>query len=201
MKPRCTCEVCYTQESFKEFTRIASNEVGTWTLLRLKDPEWLEQAKHLEEILPFRPASISACKFKMMYCCGSCFRNCSYRCVQDIYTKLNLMYAAEVQKKSALANIIFATLSNPDVTYSQLIKLFNDIVFSRRDEPYVLDYTPQYVYTHLGKDGRKFKKVNKQTGELLIRPWPETGLCPYCQPNYTIQSRYYRRPRKDGGTD
>ena len=59
---------------------------------------------------------------------------------------------------------------------------------SSRNHPYKLDYEQDYRYD---KKGRRV--VNKDTGEIYMRTWPESGLCPYCSPTVTIDRRYGKK--------
>lgn len=205
---RCICPVNYTEDMFNEFKQRASNEIGKWTLLRFKDADLFPEREHYKDLYPFRvpmaKGSTLGCPRRTNVCCGGCIRKCDSRCVQDMYTKLNMLYETEARKSkdkpSYLMQLIQSTLSDPELTYKKLMDFFNDL--QRGGLVYELNYTPQTQIDYVSEtSGRAFKKVNKQTGDVAVMYWPESGLCPYCVPNVTAQARYARRPKKDGSVD
>ena len=204
---RCNCPVNYTEDMFNEFKQRAAAEMGEWTLMRFKDADLLPEREHFKDLYPFRvpiaPGYSIGCPRRTTVCCGTCERKCDARCVQDMYTKLNMLYASErrrCEKPSYLMQLIQSTLTDPELTYKKLMDFFNDLQKERL--VYELNYTPQTQIEHISEVcGRAYKKVNKQTGDIAIMYWPESGLCPYCVPNITAQARYARRPKKDGSVD
>ena len=220
---RCMCPVNYTEDMFNEFKQKAAAEVGKWTLLRFKDPDLFPEREHFKDLYPFRvpmeEGSTLGCPRRANVCCGGCVRKCDSRCVQDMYTKLNILYESEWQKAeyiqvkhptessiraykrpTYLMQLIDKTLTDPELTYKKLMDFFNDL--QRGGLLYELNYTPQTLYEYVSEtSGRAFKKVNKQTGDVAILYWPESGLCPYCVPNVTAVARYARRPKKNGSID
>lgn len=204
---RCMCPVNYTEDMFNEFKQRAANEVGKWTLLRFKDSDLFPEREHYKDLYPFRvpisEGSTLGCPRRTNVCCGGCVRKCDSRCVQDMYTKLNMLYESEKRKTtkpSYLMQLIQSTLTDPELTYKKLMDFFNDL--QRGGLLYELNYTPQTQIEYISEtSGRAFKKVNKQTGDVAILYWPESGLCPYCVPNVTAVARYARRPKKNGSID
>lgn len=204
---RCMCPVNYTEDMFNEFKQRAANEVGKWTLMRFKDSDLLPEREHFKDLYPFRvpieTGSTLGCPRRTNVCCGGCVRKCDSRCIQDMYTKLNMLYESEklrTVKPSYLMQLIQSTLTDPELTYKRLMDFFNDL--QRGGLLYELNYTPQTQIEYVSEtSGRAFKKVNKQTGDVAILYWPESGLCPYCVPNVTAVARYARRPKKNGSID
>lgn len=58
------------------------------------------------------------------------------------------------------------------------------------DNPYKLDYGPQFEMEVNERTQKLRKKVNKETGMYVVLEWPKSGMCPFCLPDSTINRRY-----------
>lgn len=74
-------------------------------------------------------------------------------------------------------------------TNAALKEYMKNANISPNSNPYKIDYAPQVeVDPHTGK-----RKCDARTGELHILAWPQTGLCPFCLPDVTIDGRVARK--------
>ena len=73
-------------------------------------------------------------------------------------------------------------------TNPQLRRFIETNNISSRNHPYKISYEQDYKYDERGR-----RIVNKDTGEIYLRKWPESGLCPYSIPTITIDRRYIKR--------
>lgn len=189
----------YTLDKLKE---EASSDISTSQML-------------LKQKYPFR---VRFCKYSGIKCCGSCTLTCNERCVQDIYTKLGIYliehcsrpYVENITQCDYLTRSIYNLLTNTDSTYDQLVAMVNQIIGVRQNATiknkvtalglnakekremnvWRFDYAPQPEYYEIGSTGKMMRKVDKQTGKIQFRDWPDTGLCPYCLPKVTIDRHY-----------
>lgn len=174
-----------------------------WSLLSLTD--MAEAGNDLETIRSSVPFRGGACS-RSMRCCGVCTRQCTHRCVQDclhrlfIWTKmvetmpedrvplsLKLIVNQKFESHEQLSWVVGEILSRN--TNSSLKEYMEAEGLRPEENPYKMDYSPQVdVDPSTGK-----RRVNPNTGELVIRTWPSSGLCPYCLPNVTHDRRFAKK--------
>lgn len=190
----CTCPELPTVE-YEGLVKALLNSHGIeeWNLLTLK--EIYKSGNSLEGI-PFRKHRCP----RTSKCCAECTRRCPYRCIQDCLNRmymwrhgfkdnpnvpksLQLMVQQRFETAEDLAMAVGEILSVS--TNPQLRNYIESNHISSRNHPYKMNYEQDYKYDERGR-----RVVNKDTGELHLRTWPETGLCPYCIPKVTIDRRY-----------
>lgn len=154
--------------------------------------------KSIKELIPkatqFR---IRECPLKTTKCCGDCTHICNARCVQDAYTKIQLL--ASTHPDSPLYNEKLVKLAqialDPEnhYTYVKLLALVNMLLKDRsyRHEgltrsQYAMNYA-QHVILDTSHDKKTTSdkaraKVNIFTGEIEVVRYPDSGLCLYCMP-------------------
>lgn len=179
-----------------------------WSLLTLMD--MYEGGNSLEEIKTVVPFRSSACT-RTNKCCGVCTRQCLTRCPMDCLHRLH-MWTSVAMSETEDSPLNFQILACTKFhSYEELSYTIGDVLSPKKnrkleaymakermlpqENPYKIDYAPQVV---LGPDGKRV--VNRSTGEIQIEEWPKSGLCPYCLPDVTIDTRYgqYERKRKLG---
>lgn len=191
----CTCPTIPEVE-YEGLVKALFNSHGIeeWNLLTLKD---IYNSGNSLEGIPFRKHDCP----RTRKCCGECTRRCPYRCIQDCLNRmymwrqsfnrptsrapeaLKLMVNQKFETAEDLATAVGDILSvstNPQL--KRYIEINN---ISSRNHPYKLDYEQDYRYDERGR-----RVVNRVTGEIQLRTWPETGLCPYCLPAVMIDNRY-----------
>ena len=184
---------------------------GFPSLLKLKKhelaklPEITLIRTMFNKLVPFR---IKSCT-QAMCCCGNCATRCNSRCVQDVihkvYMKALNIYMGYIPYKDASleARICYDALTNPKITYQSLCEIVNEFATTNTaakenlvrkeqlgttNQQYCYDYAP-----YVEREGHSYKKVNKETGEVLFDDWPLSGMCPYCLPQTTILTRNRNR--------
>ena len=174
---------------------LSSHGIEEWNLLTLKD---IYNSGNSLEGIPFRKQQCP----RTPKCCAECTRRCPYRCVQDslnrmymwrhafkdnpnIPKSLRLMVQQHFETAEDLAVAVGEILSVS--TNPQLRQYIESNGISSRNHPYKMSYEQDYKYDDHGR-----RIVNKTTGELSLRLWPETGLCPYSVPKILIDRRYIK---------
>lgn len=176
-----------------------------WHLLSLQD--MYRAGNTLQDITGVIPFRGGVCP-RTMRCCGVCTRKCYHRCIQDCLHRLymwrklventpeserdqiplNIRMIVTQQFESAedlswVVSEIIAQCAN-----TKLKEYMNSENLRPEENPYKIDYAPQVaIDPHTGK-----RIVNRDTGELQIRNWPESGLCPFCLPESTVDRRYLK---------
>lgn len=159
---------------------------GSASILDLKDRDWstsgdLNLIRAIAE--NFEPFRIRECSVGNS-CCGVCARQCKRRCVQDVLTRISM----EMMSGNKAVKAIMSDSRN--WTYDILVETV-DALINRTQ----MSYAPQPVYITNNKSGKIHRMVNSDTGDIIFRDWPETGLCPYCMPATTMIRRnlYHKR--------
>lgn len=180
-----------------------------WNLLCLQD--MYNAGNSLEDIAQVIPFRGGPCA-RSVRCCGQCTHQCYHRCIQDCLHRL-YMWRHMVQNTPAdrvplsirlIVNQKFESLEDlswvvGDIVSrkanAQLREFMKQEGMRPEENPYKMDYAPSEAIDP--STGRR--AVNAQTGEIQIRRWPETGLCPYCLPNVLVDRRYTRSKNKVDG--
>jgi hypothetical protein len=151
------------------------------TILSLKDLPWVSPdvvltRAFMESEVPFRTQS---CIYNR--CCGTCTRKCSKRCVQDVINRV----AMEALSGSKYGRYIRQLLQDPkNLTYDIMVEAVNEMpVISP------MRYAAAAIMTVHPESGIMHRKADPNTGEVLFRNWPETGLCPYAIQRTTVVRR------------
>lgn len=195
----------------KEFVETFLRNLGppenwNWSLMELK--RLAENGNSLDEIgtvIPFRGGPCD----RTTRCCSVCTRRCFRRCIQDCLTRLYLWKQtvgstpeSEREKLPLNMRMIvvqkFATWGELSWAVGEMIsKHTNPAIkeYTYAENPYKLNYEPAIELDESGK-----VRTNPVTGELSIARWPNSGLCPYCLPDRTVNgyvlSVNRRRERK-----
>jgi hypothetical protein len=175
-------------------------EAGKWSLLDLQQMYISGNSlQDIAQIVPFRGGPCN----RSIRCCGVCTRKCYHRCIQDCLHRIYMWKMsldngvdlplaeryATTQKFENLAEMSWVVSEILSQSSNTKVRKYMQHENLRPEEnPNKIDYAPSYaVDPNNGK-----RVVDISTGELLIRKWPESGLCPYCLPNATIDRRYAR---------
>lgn len=173
-----------------------------WSLLTLMD--MYEAGNSLEEIaktIPFKPIS---CKHSLK-CCGTCTKQCYTRCIHDCLHRLwmwnQLVENTPVEERDKLPLAVRLIVNQEFESHAHMSWCVSEILSCRTNtqvakmmlrtgvpwhqHPYYNDYSPSYAYDE--QTGKRI--INPSTGELKLANWPESGLCPYCLPKVTVDSR------------
>lgn len=187
-------------ESF--LRNIGAPEHIQWSLLDLKT--MAEAGNSLEEIqtvVPFRGGPCS----RTTHCCSVCTRRCKQRCIQDCLTRLSMWKQTvestpESERERLPLNIRmiavqkFETLEELSWAVGEIVSKYTNPAlkeYQHADNPYKLNYEPSIEVDANGK-----KRSNPISGEYLIIRWPQSGLCPFCLPNATVNGYTIREQRK-----
>lgn len=176
--------VDWTREQINEYIYKRMSE-GNPSILDLKNKEWsVQPINHIRAIAEFRePFKASQCSIGNL-CCGYCTRRCWHRCIQDTLSRVSMEY---MSGNRAVRTI----MSDPkNWTYDILLETVNSLCHRPP-----MNYAPQPVYYTNPKSGKTHRLTNADTGSIIFREWPETGLCPYCLPSTTIirHNIYHKR--------
>lgn len=179
-----------------------------WSFLSLIDMARAgNDLQTIKEVIPFRGGPCA----RSMKCCGACSRQCRQRCVQDCLHRLYLWHklvenTPETEYDSIplsirlivnqkftshehMSWVIGEILSQH--TNSKLKEYMQNAELRPEENPYKTDYAAQVEVDP--STGRRV--VNPSTGQLHILEWPQTGLCPYCLPEVTVDRRYSKKQR------
>lgn len=199
-----------------------------WNLLKLQelyqvykqaDPSMTVEAfkQEISSTIPFRGGPCS----RSLKCCAMCTRQCRTRCIQDCYNRVHmwrtmLSSTPEEQQPLALKLAVASVDAAKDLetiswvvgdvlsrkTNSSLREYMKNAGLRPEENPYKLDYAPQCEVSISEKTGKSIKKTAPGTGEVLIRHWPSSGLCPFCLPAITTKRKPGRgsayRSTRDG---
>ncbi len=213
----CTCPQVPREQQERLLEQFLTSETRIdWELLKLQKLYESQQPmevsdfkKLLEETLPFRG---SPCN-RSLKCCSVCTRQCTTRCIQDCLNRVWMWRKQlEYQDNPTLALIVQSVDATNDpeaISWivgdvlnaqknSKLKEYMQNANLRPEENPYKLDYSPQYETEISPRTGKAHKKKAPGTGKYLIRPWPESGLCPYCLPQATHARRYRATDAKAG---
>lgn len=180
-----------------------------WSLMSLKDMhEAGNTLADIEQVVPFRGGQCP----RTRRCCGDCVRQCYYRCVQDCLHRLwtwnkmvestpeaereriplaiRLIVNQEFESHQHLSWCVGEILSRK--TNAQLKEYMERAELTNYSHPYRNDYGPTVAIDPA--TGRRM--VNPITGKIKLLDWPESGLCPYCLPNVTVDRHYTKKEVK-----
>ena len=173
-----------------------------WSLLNLSDMARAgNDVRTISEVVPFRGGPCN----RSMRCCGVCTRKCYTRCVQDCLHRL-FMWQKTVENTPAtereklplnirlIVNQKFESHAHMSWVVGEILSQSSNNSLKEymkneslrpEENPYKIDYAPQVkVDPHTGR-----RLCNPNTGELIVAEWPQTGLCPFCLPDVTIDGR------------
>lgn len=177
-----------------------------WNLLTLKDLyNKFGGMQVINETVPFRGGSCD----RTRKCCGQCVRQCRTRCVQDCLHRLYMWNQAVIStpkyEQDRIPLAIRLIVNQKFETPQQLSWCVGEILSCRTNKamakhvdgdydshPYKNEYGPAVAIDPVtGK-----RMVNPITGEIKLLEWPESGLCPYCMPDVTVDTRYMKESVK-----
>lgn len=203
---RCICP----KVSPEEYSKLEKMWVGdkTWELLDLQN--MYLAGNSLQDIIKIVPFRNQECT-RTNRCCGVCTRKCHSRCIQDCLNRLSMWrkLVASTSEENlqniplAIRLIVtqdFETLYDLSWCVGEIISRNTNATLSKymsehqmypAENPYKLDYSIQYDYD-LATGQRQ---VEPASGKIKLLDWPQSGLCPFCLPNVTIDRRSYRRGR------
>lgn len=99
--------------------------------------------------------------------------------VQMLYDELT----ASVPRYFAIAEMITHMISP---YHNKKLEKTLEEVYGNENSPHRLDYAPAIAYELTPgsnpEEGKFRKKVNPETGEVIILEWPRSGMCPFCLP-------------------
>lgn len=205
----CICPSTTPDEQSKlieSFIQYLKEHNYDWTLLNLQDmcKGWddIEEFKtNIATVLPFRGGQCT----RTFKCCSQCTRKCATRCIQDCMTRVYMWRRYPVKNKAL--EYIIATVESADdlatISYAvgdfisrnsnPLLAEYMDKQGLRHEEnPYKMDYAPQFEYKTDPTSGRRSKIPIKATNTFKILHWPQTGLCPFCLPSNMMFRRKYK---------
>ena len=173
---------------------LNSHGIEEWNLLTLKD---IYKSGNTLESIPFRKHQCP----RTRKCCAECTRRCPYRCIQDCLNRMYMWRQSFNQPNSRAPEALKLMVNNKFESAEDLAIAVGDILsvstnpqlkryieinnISSRNHPYKMSYEQDYRYDERGR-----RVVNKDTGEIYLRKWPESGLCPYSIPKIMIDRRY-----------
>lgn len=177
-------------------------DIQEWNLLSLQDMYACgNDLAIISEVVPFRSEECRRSK----RCCGVCTRRCYARCLQDSLHRLymwrklvettpkdeqesiplgiRMIVKKDFDNHRELSWAVGEILSQSSNTTVK--EYMQDAKLRPEENPYKVDYAPQVAISPV--DGRRM--ADPVTGALHIMEWPETGLCPYCLPEVTVDRR------------
>lgn len=178
-----------------------------WNLLSLQGIyNNYQSLQPIKELVPFRGG---ACD-RTRRCCGDCVRQCYTRCVQDCLHRLwlwnqmventpeaernriplaiRLIVNQKFESHAHMSWCVGEILNQTKNTALGVYMKDAGLTGSSQAHPYRNNYAAAEELDP--KTGRRV--VNPTTFEIKLREWPESGLCPYCIPNVTIDRRRYK---------
>lgn len=191
----CICPIP-SEAEYEGLTKalLQSHGIEEWNLLTLKD---IHNSGNTLDGIPFRGKQCT----RTRKCCAECTRRCPYRCIQDCLNRMYMWRQSFNQPNSRVPEALKLAVNRKFETAEDLAIAVGDILsvstnpmlrryievnhISNRNHPYKMSYEQDYKY-----DDRGRRVVNKETGEIYLRRWPESGLCPYSIPTTTIDRRY-----------
>lgn len=180
-----------------------------WSLMSLKG--MVDAGNTLEDITQVVPFRGGECP-RTRRCCGDCVRQCYSRCVQDCLHRLwvwkQMVDSTPEAERDKIPLAVRLIVNQKFESHQQLSWCVGEILSRKTNmqlkeymerahlndytHPYRNDYGPMVALDPA--TGRRI--VNKETGEIKLLKWPETGLCPYCLPNVTIDSHGLKRRKQ-----
>lgn len=161
----------------------------------------------LNSHVPFR---YQGCVHAGLTCCGTCVKQCSRRCPQDVLNRAfifcaPILYASDKEEAyecaSTWAKYLYKELIAPIPRYMAIEAMVREVIDPKNSSERVpmlneldkgshrLDYSPRIetTVTNVIRHGKLLRnvvryKVNPENGELFIVEWPKSGLCPFCLP-------------------
>lgn len=180
-----------------------------WNLMSLAD--MCNAGNSLADIMQLVPFRGGQCP-RTRRCCGDCVRQCYTRCVQDCLHRLwvwNQMVQATPEAERDRIPLAVRLIVNQKFESHQQLSWCVGEILSRKTNAQLKEYMERAGlnnYTHPyrneygptvridPKTGRRM--VNPITGQIQLVEWPESGLCPYCLPNVTIDRHYVKKEVK-----
>lgn len=163
------------------------------------------------------------CAKSGLTCCGTCSVRCRFRCPQDVLYRAKLLAAPIMhaldkdeayRRASTVQQMMYDELVSERPRYKVIYAMIQEYINPRKNKalrdsimkdyggdntPMRLDYAPVVEFeTYVNQGGKEItrRKVDPSTGNILIRNWPQSGLCPYCLPTTTVD-RHKRTIRKE----
>lgn len=182
---------------------------SNWNLMTLKDiADAGNSLKDITDTIPFRGGTCQ----RTRRCCGDCVRQCYTRCVQDCLHRLwvwnKTVESAPEDERERIPLAIRLIVNQKFESHQQMSWCVGEILSRKTNvqlkeymeragltdwsHPYRNDYGPTVALDP--KTGKRI--VNPITGEIKLLKWPESGLCPYCLPNVTIDRHGIRKEIK-----
>jgi len=110
---------------------------------------------------------------------------------QPLFLKLAVASVDAAKDLETISWVVGDVLSRK--TNSLLREYMKNAGLRPEENPYKLDYAPQYEVKISEKTGKSIKKTVSETGEVIIRHWPSSGLCPFCLPTITTKRKPGRK--------
>lgn len=165
--------------------------------------ESLEIDKFRIKLVGSLPGRTSPCSRGMNRCCGVCTKICNDRCMYDIASRIQMYLLQSPDPDSAMYRTVVDTMNNRETTYLQFCGLINQMVSgyfnaSKRKElrkngiienPNKLNYSPRLEYEINERTGKVSPKANRETGQVCVVEWPNSGLCPFCLPTNSARHK------------
>lgn len=192
-KPMCLCVPCkkWTDDEINEYLRNHPNDSIMHVNKELQGLNVYVAREIAEQKMPFK---VKYCT-KPNLCCGACTRHrCQFRCIQDLLNRYYIhLYPylsgfKDISKASFVDKNLYGIYMSKTSNHTQYVRGLEDIM---TDES-VNDYTP-YTEWELTKGGRYMRKIDPSTGIVSILNWPNSGLCPYCEPRVQVVSTTHRK--------
>ena len=180
-----------------------------WNLMSLKDMvDAGNSLADVEALVPFRGGQCP----RTRRCCGDCVRQCYIRCVQDCLHRLwvwNKMVESTPEEERERIPLAIRLIVNQKFESHRHMSWCVGEILSRKTNMHLKEYMERAElnnYTHPyrndygpsvsidPKTGRRM--VNPVTGQIKLLEWPESGLCPHCLPNVTIDRHYVKKEVK-----
>lgn len=180
-----------------------------WNLMALQDMANAGNSlAEIEQVVPFRGGPCA----RTNRCCGDCVRQCYTRCVQDCLHRLwmwkKMVEATPENERSRIPLAVQLIVNQKFESHRHLSWCVGEILSRKTNmhlkeymeraglndltHPYRNDYAPSVQLDPT--TGRRM--VNPNTGEIKLVKWPESGLCPHCLPNVTIDRHYVKKEVK-----
>lgn len=174
-----------------------------WNLLEFREiAERCPTPQALDELVESMPFRGGPCE-RHMRCCANCTRRCGHRCIQDCLNRLAMWQmtveatpATELSRIPLAVRLIveqrFEDAEHMSWCVSEILSEANRR-YPQGENPHKLNYEPAAeIDVQTGRPS-----VVRDSGELVLRKWPETGLCPYCLPEKLIDGFAARRARAE----
>lgn len=188
----CTCEPnqrWYIPGSLRHPTPEMEEYVHTRLHLAIKDPLTLSMDYLKEQVKDLPPMNLVESRLFLgqhhpfkeyecrcpSRCCGSCSKKCMTRCVQDLLQRL---YFESIWGNSTIKNLIKYVLAQENTGYVELCSVYNQCLYEHKLRKEIID---AYDYGCTCKiDDKGLPLVDDSSGRIMVLPWPESGMCPFC---------------------